>query len=254
MGEDVQVTQGYGYGQQPGAPDHGYGVPPTSGPGYGQGYGQPTSGPGYGQPTSGPGYPGYPQQQQQYPQQGYQQQPQYGGGGVGYGQPTAPNGAPLADAVTRLLARIIDGLILGFGLGLVGTVLIVLLTLLVGGVFAAGAGTDSGGLGAAGVFIAIVGYAIVIALMIGVAYWYECEYPKGTGQTIGKKTMKIAVVRLDNGPVDRGTLAKRYFSQIGMGFVPFLGLANVLWLLWDKPYQQCLHDKWPSTTVIKLPG
>jgi hypothetical protein len=35
-------------------------------------------------------------------------------------------------------------------------------------------------------------------------------------------------------------------------FIPFLGLIDGLWQLWDKPLQQCLHDKAAQTVVVKL--
>jgi hypothetical protein len=35
------------------------------------------------------------------------------------------------------------------------------------------------------------------------------------------------------------------------GFVPGLQLIDGLWQLWDQPYRQCLHDKWPGTIVVK---
>ena len=41
-------------------------------------------------------------------------------------------------------------------------------------------------------------------------------------------------------------------AQFGLGLVPGLGLVNVLFPLWDKPYQQALHDKFAKTLVIKL--
>ena len=34
--------------------------------------------------------------------------------------------------------------------------------------------------------------------------------------------------------------------------VPFLSWLDGLWQLWDKPYQQCLHDKVAQTVVVKV--
>jgi hypothetical protein len=34
--------------------------------------------------------------------------------------------------------------------------------------------------------------------------------------------------------------------------VPGLGWVDGLWQLWDKPWRQCLHDKFAQTLVIKL--
>jgi hypothetical protein len=48
-------------------------------------------------------------------------------------------------------------------------------------------------------------------------------------------------------------LVKRLAVTIGCYFVPGLYYLDGLWQLWDKPYQQCLHDKWPRTGVVKVP-
>lgn len=32
--------------------------------------------------------------------------------------------------------------------------------------------------------------------------------------------------------------------------MPFLGLLDVLWCLWDKPFQQCPHDKAAYSVVL----
>ena len=36
--------------------------------------------------------------------------------------------------------------------------------------------------------------------------------------------------------------------------MPFLSYVDGLWQLWDKPYQQTLHDKAAKTVVIKVPS
>jgi len=46
---------------------------------------------------------------------------------------------------------------------------------------------------------------------------------------------------------------KRYLVQhVATFFVPGLNWIDGLWQLWDKPYRQCLHDKFAETLVIKL--
>ncbi len=71
------------------------------------------------------------------------------------------------------------------------------------------------------------------------------------GQTIGKKVMKLRVVRLsDNRPPTAGQAALRtliYFVLSGV-------YVDVLWCLWDKPWQQCLHDKAVTTIVVPADG
>ena len=75
-----------------------------------------------------------------------------------------------------------------------------------------------------------------------------------SGQTLGKRIMKIRVVPLDPaGSLTRGMAAKRYLVQFPAGmFVPFFSYLDGLWQLWDKPYQQSLHDKFARTVVVKV--
>jgi hypothetical protein len=45
----------------------------------------------------------------------------------------------------------------------------------------------------------------------------------------------------------------RYLIEfVAATFVPFLPYLDGLWQLWDKPYQQTLHDKAAKTVVIKV--
>jgi uncharacterized RDD family membrane protein YckC len=87
-------------------------------------------------------------------------------------------------------------------------------------------------------------------------YVYDVEMMHRSGQTIGKRVMKIRVLPLDpTAALTRLTAVKRYGVQVvGGSLVPFLGLLDGLWQLGDKPYQQCLHDKAAATIVIKVPA
>jgi uncharacterized RDD family membrane protein YckC len=100
-----------------------------------------------------------------------------------------------------------------------------------------------------------------ISLLIGlvgafVLFIYDWFQHARWGQTIGKRTMKIRVVALsDRAPVSVVAAAKRAALYALAPQVPgiggIFGLVNVLWLLWDKPNRQCLHDKVADTVVIK---
>lgn len=85
-------------------------------------------------------------------------------------------------------------------------------------------------------------------------YIYEVEMMYRSGQTLGKRVMKLRVIPLDPAQrLTRGMAAKRYLIKWVVGsLVPFFTYLDGLWQLWDKPYRQCLHDKWPGTVVIKL--
>ncbi|WP_320067825.1 RDD family protein [Micromonospora sp. RTGN7] len=94
----------------------------------------------------------------------------------------------------------------------------------------------------------------VLVLMLGFYWLYHVEYLRRTGQTLGKKVMKIKVVPIDaNRTLDRGMAGRRYLVQyVGGSFVPGLSYVDGLWQLWDKPWQQCLHDKFAQTVVVKV--
>lgn len=240
------MTQhGYPY-QDPagqGAQQHG-GQPP-----YGQQYGQPqpyreqqfgqVPASGYGVPTGAGGY-------------GHVAHPAAGGfhgqqqAGYASQRPSAPNGQELADVWMRLLARMIDGLIV------TGLVLVVVVPLVIV-VFIVTANSDDGG----ATFVGVLLLTELAAFLLTIAgqYVYDVEYAKRSGQTIGKRVLNLRVVPLDpNQPLDRGVLARRWLVSSPGGLVPGLGLFNVLWCLWDQPYRQCLHDRFAKTVVVKVPA
>ncbi|WP_229400963.1 RDD family protein [Micromonospora okii] len=94
----------------------------------------------------------------------------------------------------------------------------------------------------------------LLVVMLGLYWLYHVEYLRRTGQTLGKKVMRIRVVPLDpNGVLDRGTAGRRYLVQfVAATLVPGLSYVDGLWQLWDKPWQQCLHDKFARTVVVKV--
>ncbi|GIH23720.1 hypothetical protein Aph01nite_20300 [Acrocarpospora phusangensis] len=108
---------------------------------------------------------------------------------------------------------------------------------------------------------------LLIAAIVGFLLYsaYEFFMVSRDGQTIGKKVMKIRVVKLGgsvHGGLDTETLAKRIGVLFGpqlLGFNFALNalaglfmLVNGLWPLWDKPLQQAIHDKVAGTVVVKL--
>ncbi|MFD4976144.1 RDD family protein [Streptomyces sp. NPDC058424] len=113
--------------------------------------------------------------------------------------------------------------------------------------------------------------------LLGVIFWlvyigYDGYLLTTRGRTFGKQWMKIQVGMLHDGslPAGRpgwlraaayglpGVLAEAGWAlwaiNVLPAFVPslfgILWLINVLWLLWDKPYQQALHDKAAETVVV----
>jgi len=66
--------------------------------------------------------------------------------------------------------------------------------------------------------------------------------------------VEIRAIPLPPGaPLTRGAAAKRWgVYQIVGAIVPVFSWVDGLWQLWDKPFQQCLHDKAAGTVVVKL--
>lgn len=197
-----------------------YGEPPGSSPPPPPGSGSP-----YGAPPPPPG----------------DQTPRYGGGPYDSNPYGDMGGAadplagmpPLANRGKRLLARIIDALIIGIPVG-------VILGLTLGNL------TNASNNGPTYVQEGI--YTVVYLI-------YEGWMLSRSGQTVGKKLMKIRVAMLENGEVPGGMgWFRAAVYQVPL-LVPCIGfifwLVNVLFCTWDKPYQQCLHDKAVRTVVVE---
>lgn len=177
------------------------------------------AGPYPGAPGGGPGaYPGGPASPY--------------GDGFGAADPLAGM-PPLASRWKRLVARIIDGL---------------LVSIPVTAVFSAASWgwdpwDDSG---------KSTGLSIIIAV---VYFLYEGLMLTTRGQTVGKMAMKIRVAMLDNGAVPEGRPGWTRAAVYSLPeVVPCCGfvfwLINVLWCTWDDPYHQCIHDKAAKTVVV----
>ena len=232
------TQQGYPYpepGQYGQAPQY---PPPSHAQAPPAGYAVPGGTPGY-------GHAGYP------PAGGFAGQQN-----AGYASqlPTAPNGQELADVWIRLVARLIDGLIVGGVLTVIAIpIMIVVFIVSLGSLETDANGNATGGLSF--LVVILVSELVVFLLAFVAQYVYDVEMCKRTGQTVGKRIMKLRVTPLDpNLPIDRGVLAKRWLVSGPGGLVPGLSLLNPLWCLWDQPYRQCLHDKFAKTVVVKVPA
>jgi uncharacterized RDD family membrane protein YckC len=105
------------------------------------------------------------------------------------------------------------------------------------------------------ILIAIVGgiaFAVdvtlgyIVYIVLGLVYFAYFE-GSGSGQTIGKKLLKIRVIDFNTGgPIGFGRALVRYIARILSGVVCYLGY---LWMLWDRE-KQTWHDKIGSTVVV----
>ena len=212
-----------------------------------------TQPPGYG-PPPGPGYP------PSYPPPGY--------GPPGYNVPwqppppaLSPAGVPLADFGTRLLAWLIDTVILAVvTLGISMPLFFWFAFNRLAGSQAswpaenAGPNPDFGPVFVSVLLPIFLFEAGIYLFMLVCYYLYSVELMYRTGQTLGKRIMKIRIVPIDPAAtLTRGMAAKRYLIEFVAGMLlPFFSYVDGLWQLWDKPFQQTLHDKVAQTVVVKV--
>ncbi len=121
-----------------------------------------------------------------------------------------------ADFGTRLVAWLIDAIIIGLPTFVVGMILPMPL-------------------------------GNILGLVAGIAY--QVYFWTTTGQTPGKMVMGLKVVSAETGELlDTGGAAIRYVGYIVSGIPLALGY---LWVIWD-PKHEAWHDKIAKTKVIKV--
>ncbi|GAA2400168.1 hypothetical protein Cme02nite_59300 [Catellatospora methionotrophica] len=175
--------------------------------------------------------------------------------------PLAPNGQPLARFGDRLLAYLLDGLIVS-AIAMIFTVpmVIVLMFTVVGWNDPSPGFTDAYGEPDLDAFLRFFStmFVVFVAFFVGnmlVTYLYLVEYQlRRGGETVGKRVLKLRVVKVQPGQaLTRGDLTKRWaVERVGGVFIPMFSYLDGLWQLWDKPLQQCLHDKAAQTVVVKV--
>ncbi|TDD79166.1 RDD family protein [Actinomadura rubrisoli] len=147
----------------------------------------------------------------------------------------------LAHAGRRLAARLIDHIAAAITSVMAG---FVLLTLLV-------PDRDSDPSSAA--------IAAILTGVLGVFYLYEAAQLAVWGRTLGMCALKMRVAAVHSpdlplSPARGYGRAASYFTFFLLfGVLPVLNLLslfNALWLLWDRPHRQCLHDKMAGTIVL----
>ena len=166
--------------------------------------------------------------------------------------PAAPTGAPLADFGTRLAAYLLDGLILSAVLLIP---IFVGVGILVAVFLSTARNAEPGSRPAIGALVLayVVFFVLIFVVTFLAQYLYVVVYQVRKGQTAGKRVMKIKVIRLaDGAPMNRNDATRRWLVTVGCSFLGPLSWVDGLWQLWDQPYRQCLHDKWPQTTVIRV--
>jgi uncharacterized RDD family membrane protein YckC len=212
-----------------------YGSPPAYGqPQYGQPqYGQPQYGqpPPYGTPPSGYG------------------QPQYGQPQYGYGPPLGTGPGCVASMGTRLVARIIDALLLSV------VVAAIAIPLGVTAFHSAHTVTNPDGTTTTTFGHGVVGgFFLVLAIFAVIGILYEVGMIAVRGATIGKQVMGVRVVRSDNAGVPGwGPALIRWIIPTAAGFAcSLLTLLIYISPFFDNAHRnQGWHDKAANTFVIR---
>ncbi|MFI7238474.1 RDD family protein [Streptomyces cyaneofuscatus] len=165
----------------------------------------------------------------------------YGSGG-GFGAPDPLAGMPpLAEPGKRILARLIDFLIISIPLYLIS--------------LPWGGAIDVDGDGGDGFDGAYSGHQFLwsfIGLVVYVAY--DTYFTHKDGQTLGKRLLKLRVAMLNDGRVpDTGAALMRAVVLWAPALLccPCLWwLINIVLMFTDKPYRQGLQDKAAKTVVV----
>jgi uncharacterized RDD family membrane protein YckC len=148
-------------------------------------------------------------------------------------------GVRYASSGGRLIAYIIDNIIVGFVVGIFYFLGIVVIA---GG----GASVDSAGNATLGAGAGLGFLIVIIGVIIGLL-WKPFFWSRG-GQTPGYKILGMRLVRsADGGPVGFGTAILRLIGYAISAFVFYLGF---IWILFDAKHQGW-HDKIANTLVIQ---
>ncbi|WP_055696952.1 RDD family protein [Streptomyces silaceus] len=219
--------------QPPQQPPQGGGSPyDTPPPGGGSPYGSPPPGGGTPPPGAGGGSP------YGAPPPPYGGDP-YGGGQGGYGGGDPLAGMPpLADSGKRVLARIIDMILVG--------IVVSLLSWLFG---TAEYDIDPDKVN--------TGKSFGQSLLAAVLYIaYDTFTMSRTGQTLGKKWLGMRVANLSDGATPTLQTA---LARAAVLWLPFAFCCACIWTaisggwsFFDKPYKQGLHDKAAKTVVVSV--
>jgi uncharacterized RDD family membrane protein YckC len=135
----------------------------------------------------------------------------------------------------RVLARIIDGMILGLAGLIIRLPLVIMLGIGMGrgNIFSMTPG-----------FAAVTGLSFLLNLVIGVVY--EVYFVSTRGATPGKMALGLKIIRADGSAVDAGLALGRYVAYIISGLLLCIGYIMVAF----DSQKRALHDRICETRVI----
>ena len=136
---------------------------------------------------------------------------------------------------TRLLAKILDALILGLGAALIiGIAAAILIPL----------GTRNQG--QAPVFF--IGFGLAVLVVLFGTWFYQIWCLPKYGGTPGKRILNIKVVTAEGGPISWGRSFGRFFAEMLNGLIP-LWIGYII-ALFDEQ-RRTVHDHLAGTRVVK---
>lgn len=150
----------------------------------------------------------------------------------------------MASMTQRLIARILDGVVLSVVLGIVMAVAIAIIA------GAASMGDDA----AAGV--GLLGFLGLMTVALVLVYAYEAVMIGFWGATVGKMIMKVKVVKPRNGEAPGiGSGVVRYLIPGACALIPFVGWIGTLVCYISPTFdnsgrRQGWHDKVANTVVV----
>jgi uncharacterized RDD family membrane protein YckC len=174
-----------------------------------------------------------------------------------------PHGLPVAPLWTRLVARLID------------IAVVLLLNVVVNGWFAyqywqeiAPQLSDAISRTMAGENVepltasSRLSYLEIVIIVLAAALWFAYEVPAiaGSGQTLGKRLMRIKVMRLESTePIGFGRAIRRwnllglwtFLWYCAVGFL--IQIAVSLSPVFDWPLRRGIHDRSAATVVVRIP-
>lgn len=168
------------------------------------------------------------------------------------GMPPAPVAGPVWDYATwatRVIGYLIDSLLVSVVLG----VLLILAVTVFGGLIGLGGSLSWEGLQGAGVTGCCCLFSLLPLAILLIGLWNKVYLVAQRGYSVGQGVVKIKVVDAQGQLLSQGTALIRLLAHVGLNFLPFGGVIDLLWPLWDDR-RQTLHDKAVGCYVINNPS
>ncbi|MGW8380011.1 RDD family protein [Streptomyces sp. ODS28] len=96
--------------------------------------------------------------------------------------------------------------------------------------------------------------AVVLGVLLVFGLLYEVLPTARWGRTLGKKLLGLSVLDVEGQNTPEFGAALRRWLVYGVLGLLAVGVVNVLWCLFDRPWRQCWHDKAARTFVAEGSG